>query len=44
VTVGDPPVVIRVEAVEDRRITEVSLQLTVTFTSHIGDWEVAEHE
>jgi len=44
VTVGDPPVVIRVEAVEDRRIIEVSLQLTVAITSHIGDWEVAEHE
>jgi CBS domain containing-hemolysin-like protein len=50
VTLGQPQVVIRVEAVESRSVSEVSLQLpAIPSTDHtgsprIGEWEVAEHD
>lgn len=44
VIVGLPEVTIQVEAMEGRRITEVSLQLPVGFKAYIGEWEMAHHE
>jgi CBS domain containing-hemolysin-like protein len=49
ITLGSPAVVIRVEAVESRSVTEVSLQLPASLTPardlpRIGEWEVAEHD
>lgn len=41
VRLGTPPVAIRVEAIEALSVSEVSLQLQVELTSHLGDWEVA---
>ncbi|MEW5958061.1 MAG: hemolysin family protein [Chloroflexota bacterium] len=49
-TVGTPGVTIRVEAVEARSVTEVSLQLPAPIPpdpaslSRIGEWEVGRHE
>lgn len=49
ITLGSPAIVIRVEAVESRSVTEVSLQLPASLTPtpdlpRIGEWEVAEHD
>ncbi|MDM8527965.1 hemolysin family protein [Anaerolineales bacterium HSG24] len=44
VKLGEPPVTIRIEEIEERRIVELSLQSQQEFTTHIGDWEVADHE
>jgi putative hemolysin len=49
ITLGSPGAIIRVEAVENRSVSEVSLQLPASLTPapnlpRIGEWEVAEHD
>jgi len=49
ITAGTPSIVIRVEAIEARSVSEVSLQLPAatpdpTSPARIGEWEVAEHD
>jgi putative hemolysin len=49
-TIGAPGIVIRVEAMENRTITEISLQrpadfmLQVDAFARIGEWEVGDHD
>lgn len=44
VTIGEPSLTIRVEAMEGRSISEVSLQLPQAHPPIIGEWSVAEDE
>jgi CBS domain containing-hemolysin-like protein len=50
ITVGTPGIAIRVEAIEARSVSEVSLQLPTTIPpdpssrARIGEWEIAEHD
>ncbi len=44
VSIGQPGVTIRVEAMEARRISEVSLQLPMEELPQISEWKVAHHD
>lgn len=44
VTIGEPSLTIRVEAMDGRSISEVSLQLPQTHPPIIGEWSVTEDE
>ncbi|RME75381.1 MAG: HlyC/CorC family transporter [Chloroflexi bacterium] len=46
VTLGDPPVTIRVEAMEGRSISEVSLQIPTDLpdTNRLGEWEITSYD
>ena len=50
VSIGEPGLVLRIEAIDARSVSEVSLQLPVEIspnyerTPRFGDWEVAEHD
>lgn len=44
VLAGEPEILIRVESLEGRRITEVSLLLSDEVDTQIGEWEVSKHE